>query len=74
MKLSETGVNAKAVIKTFEDSDIHLLNRMTSIGLTQGTKLQVVRNDKKMPVLVYARETLMALNRRDAERIEVEQL
>lgn len=74
MKLSETGVNAKAVIKAFEDSDIHLLNRMTSIGLTQGTKLQVVRNDKKMPVLVYARETLMALNRRDAERIEVEQL
>ncbi len=74
MKLNESGVNAKVVIKTIENNDIHLLNRMNSIGLTQGTKLQVVRNDKKMPVLVFARETLLALNRKDAERIEVEQL
>ena len=31
-----------------------------------------VRNDKKMPLLVYLRETLIAVNRADAERIEVE--
>lgn len=74
MKLNESGVNAKVVIKLIENNDIHLLNRMNSIGLTQGTKLQVVRNDRKMPVLIFARETLLALNRKDAERIEVEQV
>ena len=30
------------------------------------------RNDRKMPVLLYLRETLIAVNRMDAERIEVE--
>lgn len=74
MKLNESGVNAKVVIKLIENNNIHLLNRMNSIGLTQGTKLQVVRNDRKMPVLIFARETLLALNRKDAERIEVEQV
>ncbi len=74
MKLNETGVNAKAVIRAIRDSDIHLLNRLNSIGLTPGTKLQVIKNDRKMPMLIFARETLLALNRRDAERIEVEKL
>ena len=32
---------------------------------------QVVKNDRKMPVLVYVRETLLALNRKDCEKIEV---
>ena len=31
-----------------------------------------MRNDKKMPMLIYMRETLIAINRVDAERIEVE--
>lgn len=48
------------------------MNRITSIGITEGTSFQTVRNDRKMPVLVYLRETLIALNRNDAERIEVE--
>ncbi len=74
MTLNESRVNTKAVIKAIGDSDIHLLNRLNSIGLTPGTRLQVVKNDRKMPVLIFARETLLALNRRDAERIEVETL
>jgi ferrous iron transport protein A len=52
--------------------DAHFLNRVTAIGVTEGTEFQTVRNDKKMPVLVYLRETLIAINRADAERIEVE--
>ena len=39
--------------------------------MTEGAVFQVVKNDKKMPVLVYVRETLLALNRRDCEMIEV---
>ncbi len=73
MKLDESSAESKLIIRRIEEGDIHLLNRLSSIGLTQGTKLQVVRNDRKMPVLIFARETLLALNRRDAERIEVEE-
>ena len=53
-------------------TDTHFLSRVTSVGLTEGTRVQVVRNDKKMPLLIYVRETLLALNRKDCERIEVE--
>ena len=48
------------------------MKRITAIGVTEGTEFQTVRNDRKMPVLVYLRETLIAINRADAERIEVE--
>ena len=48
------------------------MNRITAIGITEGTPFQTVRNDKKMPLLIYLRETLISLNRADAERIEVE--
>ncbi len=74
MNLSEAKVSTKASIKRIENGDINLLNRLVSIGLSQGTRLQVVKNDRKMPVLVFARETLLAINRRDAEKIELEVL
>ena len=48
------------------------MNRITAIGITEGTEFQTVRNDRKMPVLLYLRETLIAVNRDDAQRIEVE--
>ena len=54
------------------NADAKFTNRITAIGLTTGTRFQTVRNDKRMPVLIYVRETLIALNRKDAERIEVE--
>ena len=52
--------------------DGHFLNRRTAVVVTGGAEFQAVRSDKKMPVLVYLRETLIAINRADAERIEVE--
>lgn len=51
--------------------DERFLSRITSIGLNEGASFQVVKNDRKMPVLIFARETLLALNRRDSENIEV---
>ena len=71
MKLSEVKVDQIATIRAL-GSDTHFLSRVTSIGMTEGTRVQVVRNDKKMPLLIYVRETLLALNRKDCERIEVE--
>lgn len=71
MKLSELKADMQGKI-LFVGGDDHLMNRITSIGITEGIPFQMVRNDKRMPVLIYLRETLISLNRADAERIEVE--
>ncbi len=71
MRLTEMKPDQNGVIRRI-GGDAHFLNRVTAIGVTEGTEFQTVRNDKKMPVLVYLRETLIAINRADAERIEVE--
>ena len=72
MRLSELKADKHGRVRALGD-DAHFLRRITSIGLTEGTHFQVVRNDKKMPVLIYARETLLALNRADCDRIEIEE-
>ncbi len=71
MKLTETTAQTQGrIVKV--DGDDHFMNRITSIGMTEGTAFQTVRNDKHMPVLIYLRETLISLNRADADRIEVD--
>lgn len=70
MKLTESKTDMLGRIFAVHGDD-HFMNRITSIGITEGTTFQTVRNDKKMPVLIYLRETLISLNRADAERIEV---
>lgn len=73
MKLTELKNDAFGVISSL-GNDERFLRRITSIGLTEGVSIQVVKNDLKMPMLVYVRESLIALNRRDCEQIEVEEV
>ena len=70
MKLSEMSAGAHGRVADLR-GDLRFLNRITSVGLNEGATFQVVKNDRKMPVLVYVRETLLALNRKDCEKIEV---
>ena len=71
MKLTDMKSDQHGLIRRI-GGDAHFAKRITSIGLTEDTEFQTVRNDRKMPVLIYLRETLIAVNRADAERIEVE--
>ena len=48
------------------------LSRLTSIGLNIGCPLEMLQNVKNRPVLVYGRDTMIALNRAESERIQVE--
>ena len=48
------------------------MSRITSIGLTPGSTVTVVKNEKNRPLLVYSRDTMIALNRSECEMIEVE--
>ena len=52
--------------------DQRFLNRITAIGLTIGCPVEVLKNEKAQPVLVYSRDTMIALNRQEGEKIMLE--
>lgn len=48
------------------------LERIASIGITVGCPIVIMQNRKKSPVLVYARDSAIALDRSDCDLIDVE--
>ncbi|MDR1377818.1 MAG: ferrous iron transport protein A [Synergistaceae bacterium] len=52
--------------------DRRFISRVTSAGLTPGTKLEILQKGGGLPVLVYARDTMLAVNGREARQITVE--
>lgn len=70
-KLTELKEGQKARIVGIE-GDRRYLSRITSIGLNVGCSLEMLQNTKKRPILVYGRDTMIALNRLESERIRVE--
>lgn len=41
------------------------------MGLLRGSQIEVCQNHKKQPVLVFARDTLVAIGRGESEKILV---
>ena len=70
MKLAELKENSKAVISGL-NGDTRFIGRITPIGLTPGCQISVIKNDKNRPVLLYSRDTMIAVNRNECEGIEV---
>lgn len=70
-KLSEMPVGAKGRIESLE-GDGRFLSRVTSMGLTIGCPIEVLQNEKRQPILIYGRDTMVALNRGECEKIAVE--
>ena len=70
MSLSEMKADMEAVVSRI-DGDSRFLSRITSIGITPGCRIRVLRNDRNRPVLVYSRDTMIALNRKECQGIEV---
>lgn len=52
--------------------DARFLSRVISIGLTVGCPVTVLSNEKRQPVLIYSRDTTIALNRKECEKILME--
>ena len=46
--------------------------RITAVGITPGSMLSVIQNEKKYPILIDVRNTLIAVDRNDCNNIEVE--
>ena len=70
MVLSELKENTEAVVCGIS-GDARFISRITSIGLTPGCRVQMIKNDKNRPLLLYSRETMIAVNRRERAGIIV---
>ena len=54
--------------------DSRFVSRVTSIGLTPGCHVSMVKNEKNRPILIYSRDTMIALNRKECDNIEMEEV
>ena len=70
MSLNEVKENTDAVITGIE-GDTRFISRITSIGLTPGCRISIIKNDKSRPVLLYSRDTMIAVNRKECMGIQV---
>lgn len=71
-KLTELKNGERARIASI-DGDRRYLSRITSIGLNVGCAVEMLQNVRHRPLLVYSRDTIIALNRVESERINVEE-
>ena len=55
------------------NGDARYMSRITSIGITPGCRVRVIKNDKNRPVIVYSRDTMIALNSKECSNIKVEE-
>ena len=73
MSLNEVKENKEALVSGI-NGDTRFISRITSIGLTPGCRVRVVKNDKNRPMLVYSRDTMIALNKNECKGIIVEEV
>lgn len=52
-------------------NEVRLTNRLSSMGILVGTKIEVCQNHKKQPVLLFARDTLVAVGRDECVKIKI---
>jgi len=71
MKDSTAGQRVR--IATIE-GDSRFMGRITAIGLTIGCEVEIIENQKPLPILIYERDTMVALNRKDSEKVIVEDI
>lgn len=66
--LSDAAPSKRYTIRAIKD-ETRLVNRLSSMGLVCGSTLEVCQNLKKQPVLVFARDTLVAIDREESKKI-----
>ena len=69
--LTDLAKDAKGVVASVS-GDSRFMSRITSIGITPGCEVVMVKNEKHRPLLVYARDTMIALNRNECRNILIE--
>ena len=71
-KLSEMKQGEAGIVSSV-NGDARYVGRITSIGITPGCRVSIIKNDKRRPLIVFARDTMIALNDKESSNIEVEE-
>lgn len=54
--------------------DKKFINKAASMGLVNNMQLKVLQNSGKLPLILYASDTMIALSRKEAANILVEEV
>lgn len=68
--LSEAAPGKQYIVKEIKD-EARLVNRLSSMGLLCGSTIDVCQNNRKQPVLIFTRDTLVAIGREESKKIMV---
>ena len=68
--LSETKPGQRYIVKEIKD-EARLVNRLSSMGLLCGSTIDVCQNNRKQPVLIFTRDTLVAIGREESKKIMI---
>lgn len=68
--LSEAEPGKRYSVLEIKD-EARLVNRLSAMGIMQGSQIEVCQNQKKQPVLLFARDTLVAIGRQECQKIVI---
>ena len=70
LTLAEMGENRCGMVAQIE-GDSRFISRIVSIGLTPGSAFTLLKYDGRSPVLVFCRDTVIAINHKESSQIFV---
>lgn len=70
LTLSEAQPGKCYIVKEIKEEE-RLVNRLSSMGVLCQNRLEVCQNNKKQPVLIFVRDTLVAIGREECKKIIV---
>lgn len=73
VSLDKAGCGKDFFIKELK-GDTHFFSRAIGMGLTPGTEIVVLQNFKIGPLIVYLRDSNVALGRKEAKKVMVERV
>lgn len=68
MTLSSAQPGKRYLVEEIKD-ETRLVNRLSSMGLMCGSSIEVCQNNRKQPVLIFTRDTLVAIGREESKKI-----
>lgn len=68
LTLSDAMPGKRYFIREIKD-EARLINRLSSMGLLCQSQIEICQNNKKQPVLIFARDTLVAIGRKESTKI-----
>lgn len=70
MTLNEAKENKSYTITGLNGNE-HFESRVSAMGIRKGVDLTVLKNRQALPLLIYSRDTMIALGRSECEKIMV---